>query len=271
MKKIILLFTIAFFVNASFAQETSKKVNYYYDITFGDQYNVSVSAKNVVSKYNYAKLGLEIYNKSDNYILFLKDKCKFVISGQSFFPKPIKNGKIVNPGKKQVYTIQVEGETDYLVTDFDFKPGGIYTFPAKGNIINMEFFHLPPNKNQIETGPFKVNMLKLKKETKETIVKFKCTYTGDKIAVISPSNCVLRTESGKEWATAKSNIKPIILQKNESKTFTLIFNIPGKIVDMQFAEMDIIWKNTFSESELTEHNFDIQNTQIDSTKTEENN
>ena len=271
MKKIIMFLTLVLFVCASFAQKNSKFTNFYFDITFGEQYNVSVAGKNVVSKYDFAKLGLEIYNNTDNYILFLKDKCKFVISGQSYFPKPIKKGKIVIPNKKQVFTVQIDGETDYLVKNFDFKPGGIYTFPAKGSIVKMEPFHLPPNKNQIEAGSFKINMLKLKKVTKETIVKFECTYTGDKIAVISPSNCVLRTENGKEWATAKSNIKPIVLQKNESKTFTLIFNIPGRIVDMQFAEMDIVWKKTFSESELTKLNFGIQNTQIDTAKTQEKN
>ena len=271
MKKIILFFTLVFFVVTSFSQKDSKFTNFYFDIRFGDQYNVSVVAKNVVSKYDFAKLGIEIYNNTDNYILFLKDKCKFVISGQSYFPKPLKKGKIIIPKKKQVFTVQVDGETKYLVNDFDFKPGGIYTFPAEEHIASIEAFHLPPNKNQIEAGSFKINMLKLKKITKETIVKFTCIYSGDKIAVISPSYCVLRTKDGKEWATSKSNIKPTILQKNESTTFTLVFNIPGKIVDMQFAEIDIVWKKTFNESELTELNFDIQNTKIDITKTAKNN
>jgi len=40
---------------------------------------------------------------------------------------------------------------------------------------------------------------------------------------------------------------------------------------MQFAEMDIVWKNTFSESELTPLNFDIQHVNIDKNTTNKEN
>ncbi len=271
MKKLFSILVLILFVSIINAQEDSKKTNYFYDMKFGEQYNVFISAKNIVSKHNYLKLALEIQNKTDDYILFKEDKCKFVIDENSYFPKKKKKNTIIKPNKKKTITIASKNATNYLVETFDFHPSGIYIFTEKGEITKTEPFHLPPNKNQIEAGSFKINMLKLKKETSETAVKFKFTYTGDKVAVINTANCVLRTKDGKEWATVKSKSKPYILQKNESKSFTLIFKIPGKTTDMQFAEMDILWKNTFSESDIKELNFDIQRTNIDDVKTKEKN
>jgi len=270
MKKTALILLIFIGING-FAQKSSKMTNYYYDLTFGEQYGIKLTAKNIVSKTDFVKIGLEINNQSENYILFLKDKCNFVVNQNSYFPKTVKKGEIIKPGKKQVITVKSAGRTNYLVQDIDFKPGGFYTFSVEGTTIETEPFHLPADKNKITNEVFRINMLKLKKETDETAVKFKCTYTGDKIGIIIPSNCVLRTEEGKEWATVKSKEKIKILQKNESTNFTLIFEIPGKITDMQFAEMDILWKDTFSESDLTELNFDIQHINIDESTTKEKN
>ncbi len=271
MKKITFLLIILLSTVSVFAQKKSKLTNFYYDITFGEQFGVKLTAKNIISRTDFIKLGLEINNTTDKYILFYKDKCQFKLNGNSFFPKKEKSGKIISPNSKNTFTVKSAGQTDYLSETIDFKPGGIYTFPAEGQAVEMSPFHLPPDKNDIKNNAFKLNMLKLKKETDETVVKFKCTYTGDKIGLVIPSKCVLRTENGKEWATAKSKQKIKILQKNQSTNFTLIFEIPGKITDMQFAEMDIVWKDTFSEAELEELNFDIQHVNIDKNKTKENN
>jgi len=267
MKKNILIIAILIsIVNTSFSQNKEKQVNYYHNVKFGEQYGIFISTDNVISKFNYAKLGLIINNKSDDYLFFNKSKCKFVINDNSYFPKTEKKGKIMKPNSKKTFTIKVAKETDYLVDNFSFKPQGISKFSAKGEIVKAEPFHLPAEKNIIEAGSFKINMLKLKKETQETVVKFECTYTGDKIAIITPSNCVLRTEDGKEWANLKSKEKVIILQKNESKKFNILFQIPAKSTDMQFAEMDILWKNTFSESELKKVDFDVQTITKDTVK-----
>lgn len=262
MKKGILI-SLIFLSLSGFSQKSSKMTNYYFDVTFGEQFGIKLEAKNIVSRTDFVKLGLEINNQSENYVLFFKDKCKFTVSGNAYFPKTVKKGKIIRPGKKEVITVKSDKQTNYLVNDIDFKPDGFYTFSVKGEQIETEAFHLPPSKNNINNRVFKINMLKLKKETSETVVKFKCTYTGNKIGIINPSQCVLKTENGKEWAPANSKERKKILQKNETVNFTLIFEIPGKITDMQFAEMDIVWKNTFSESDLAELNFDIQHINLD--------
>ena len=270
MKKLTIFVLNLFIITASFAQKSSKMTYYYYDVVFGEQFGVKLNAKNIISKVDYVKLGLEVNNQSDDYILFFKDKCKFVVNQNSYYPKVVKKGEVIRPGKMKSITIKSVGQTNYLTNDIDFNPAGFYTF-TEGKITETEKFHLPAEKNSITNGVFKINMLKLKKQTSETAIKFECTYTGNKIGLITPSNCVLRTEDGKEWAPANSKEKTKILQKGENTKFTLIFEIPGKITDMQFAEMDIIWKNTFSESDLKELNFDIQHINQDIQTTEEKN
>ncbi len=270
MKKSILIAAL-FICISGFSQKSSKMTNYYYDATFGEQFGIILKAVNIISKADFVKLGLDINNKSDNYVIAYKDKCKFVLNNNSYFPKSLKKGKILKPGKKETITVKSAGQTNYLVDNIDFKPGGFYTFPSEGKIIETPDFHLPPSENTLKNNSFKINMLKLKKQTDETAIKFKCTYTGDKIGIINPTQCVLRTSDGKEWAPVNSKEKIKILQKNESENFTLIFEIPGKITDMQFAEMDIVWKNTFSESDITELSFDIQHINIDTNTTQDKN
>jgi hypothetical protein len=271
MKNVLLFSLIILSSTVLFAQKNSKYTNYYYDFDFGEQFGVSLLAKNVVSKSEYVKLGLEINNQTTDYLYFVEDKCKFVINNNSYYPKKVKKGKIIPPQKKISVTVNASEQTDYLVDWFDFKPGGIFKFSSEGKSTEFEPFHLPPDRNEIVSDKFSLKMLKLKKETKETAVKFEVTYTGDKIAIIDPSNCVIRTEKGKEWANAFTKTKPIVLQKNESDKFTVLFTIPGKITDMQFAEMDIVWKNTFRESDLEELHFDIQGAELDKKTTYEKN
>ncbi|RLD52903.1 MAG: hypothetical protein DRI94_01650 [Bacteroidetes bacterium] len=270
MKKSILIAALFIYISG-FSQKSSKMSNYYYDATFGEQFGIILKATDIVSKADFVKLGLEINNKSDNYVIAYKDKCKFVVNNNSYFPKSVKKGKILKPGKKETITVKSAGQTNYLVDNIDFKPEGFFTFPSEGKIIETKDFHLPPSENTIKNSSFKINMLKLKKQTDETAIKFKCTYTGNKIGIINPSQCVLRTEDGKEWAPVNSKEKIKILQKNESENFTLIFEIPGKITDMQFAEMDIVWKNTYSEPDLSELSFDIQHINIDKFTTKDKN
>jgi hypothetical protein len=267
MKKIIsILVVVIFTTNYSFSQKKEKQVNFYHNVKFGEQYGVFLETNNVVSKFNYAKLSLIVNNKTDDFLLFYKNKCKFIFNKNSYFPKTSKKGKIIKPNRQRNFTIKSAKETNYLVDYFSFTPDGFYTFSSKGKNVKIEPFHLPAEKNIIEKGPFKINMLKLKKATQETVVKFEFTYTGNKIAVLNPANCVLRTSDGKEWANTKSKDKLIILQKNESKRFTVVFQIPAKHTDMQFAEMDIVWKNTFNESELKKISFNAQTIEIDPIK-----
>ena len=114
-------------------------------------------------------------------------------------------------------------------------------------------------------------MKKLKKETAKTAVKFTCTYTGVKIAVISPSKAAVKTEDGTLWANARKGDMYDVLRKGDKKSFTLFFDVPGKVYDMQFAILDIVWGDTFTESELVPVNFESGKILIDEILTKEKN
>ena len=272
MKKTLLLIFIITVYLTSFAQIDEEKTNYYFESEYPENYDISLKIKNPVAKFNFAKFELIIDNKSESYIYFLKEECIFRYEEGDFSPPKKKlNAVIVEPAGKKSPTLKVADGTHFLTNEFEFIPRGIYTFPAEGNPVKAEDFHLPPNTNQFSAGNFKIKMLKLKKQTDETVVKFECTYYGDKIAVVSPSMAVLRTENEKEWANARSDMKPKILQKGEKTSFVIVFEIPGRITDMQFAEMDIVWKNAFSEAELKEIKFENKRIIIDEDKTKEKN
>ncbi len=269
MKTVLFILLLGFLNFVSIGQKEIDSTYYYNDTDFGENEGVSIFVKNVVSKKNYAKLACIVDNKSKQYVILFKDQSEFVFSGQSLFPEKEQLGKVIEPYKKEMFTIETKNETQYLKKSFDFKPGGIFSFSPGEQYTEAPSFHLPVNQNQFSADNFVVQMKNIKKETDQTVVKFECTYTGDKVAVISPSNTVMLTSDGKEWANAKSDMKPKVLQPGEKTTFTLVWEIPGSIVDMQFAEMDIIWKNTFAESSYNEIVFKTKTINIDQLKTDQ--
>jgi len=271
MKNILFLGFSFFFTILCFGQKENDSIYYFNDILIGENSNVNLFAKNIVSKTSFAKFGCVIDNRSNKYVVVFEDKWEFNFGGNSFWPKKPEQGKVVAAFKKEMFTIESKDAANYLMKEFVLKPGGIFTFDPEGSYTEAEPFHLPAKQNKFIAGNFTLILKNIKKETDETIVKFECTYNGEKIAVISPSNAIIKTDDGKEWANAKSDVKPKVLQKGEKTSFILIWQIPGNIVDMQFAEMDIHWKNSFVETEMEELFFSNQTITIDKIKTAEKN
>jgi len=270
MKKITLFILISFFVSAVFAQIDTKKTYFYQDSEIASNGDIKLMSKNPVAKFNFSKFELKIINNSKDFVYFLPSYCIFKYEKGEFNPKE-KKAIIVRPDDQRSPTLKVEGGNDFLVNQYEFQPGGFYTFSGEGSPISVADFHLPANKNDFQAGDFTVQMLHLKKQTDETAVQFEVTYHGDKIGIVFPSRAVLRTADSTEWANARSSMKPDILEKNEKMKFTLIYQIPGKITDMQFASMDIVWKKVFTESVLEKIEFQGSTIVIDEGKTAEKN
>ncbi|MBU0766131.1 MAG: hypothetical protein KJ607_15010, partial [Bacteroidetes bacterium] len=53
---------------------------------------------------------------------------------------------------------------------------------------------------------------------------------------------------GQEFANDDKKADMELMEKGEIVKFTVVFHVPGKITDMQFATMHIVWKETFIES-----------------------
>jgi hypothetical protein len=249
MRLILTTITALLFLTTSYAQKDNDPLKWYKEFEISSNGDIKLISNNPLAKSNYCKFELRIQNNSKEFVYFYPNKCVFRYADGEYSPKA-KNAVVVHPGDERSPTLKVEGGKKFLVNEFEFIPGGFFTFDNEGTPTEAPDYRLPAEKNDFKAGNFKVQLLKLKKETAETAVQFEVTYTGDKIALVSPSKAVVRTEDGTEWANARSHEKPDVLERNDKCKFTLLFHIPGKITDMQFAIMHIVWKSVFAEVDL---------------------
>ena len=271
MKKILLFLTIFSMFNfIVYSQIDTKKVIIYNKVKVKNSSKIDISIKNAVSKFNFAKFKFTIKNGSKDFVLYKRNESIFKVAGKEYKPES-KKTVLVYPKKRKSKTVKVVGCEEFLVDNYKFIPKGMYSFKKEGTVVKAPDFHMPATKNSFEAGNFEVNMIASEQKTKITQIRFECTYTGDKIGVVIPSNAVLKPEGGREWANVKSRKKIKILQPGESTKFTIAYKIPGKVVDMQFAQMDVLWKKTFAEAELKPINFKEIELVIDKQKTKKKN
>lgn len=235
-----------------FAQEVSGFERIYYTSPEPvEAEDIEFSFKNAVAQFDHCKVGFTIDNNSSDFLLYDSEKTSFN------YEFGVKNGDIkpfyIDPSSKKTKTLLVKGTEQYLQRNFTINIDGLVRIPTDGTTANAENFQLPAAINSFDAGNFKVSLLKYSASTKEAKAIFEVTYTGDDVAVIKPANLSVKAERKKSNETvtyANDNRKsdPILLHKGESTKITAVFHIPGKIVDMQFAQMHVIWNDTFVES-----------------------
>ena len=267
MKKLVLfslLYVIAFL---GISQTINPKAtNYYYNTQIDKKNDITLNAQNIVARYNFAKFKLIIVNDSKNYVMLRKDELKYKNNKGTFSATEKKTPKFVSPFSKHSWTIDFKGNNFFLVDTFTIIPEGIYTFAIDKTKLKAPIFHLPPNKNQFTVGEFTVTMTKLKKVTGLVSISFKAQYAGNKIGIISPSDAVLTLPDGSSWANTKSNMKPKILVKGETASFTLKFEVPGRVIDTQFANLDIDWKTSYRTTNAERLKFKSKEVYLEKTK-----
>jgi len=261
-KAIIVAASVCFALSSVQAQKKYEKIMYKDVTTEGD--GITVTAKDAVSNFEMTKFKLKIANKSEDIIIFKPQESKLKANAKEFTPKE----KVMEmpPGDADGKVINFTGP-DFLVNSYAYEMSGIYKVSTTSNSIQTVDFQLPPSQNEFKTGNFTCTMVDLSKETDKTAVKFDCRYTGDKVGVIHPGRAAVKLPDGTEVANAKSSGNPIILEKGESKKFTLHWNRMegGKATDMQKIKMMIIWRNTFIESEMVKLKPVLLDFQIDET------
>jgi hypothetical protein len=275
MKKFVLLFCII--ISGSFmlfAQREKPRdpnfTNYYKDVAPITTDAITISFEDVVAKSGYCKLKVRIKNNTNDYILFKTNECSFILpqgeyqcnerlkKSNSALDKSLhaidirSDGIILIPPLESGYRVlDIKGDGEYLVESFTLQLKGLYRFSATDEVLSAPNFNLPASANTFTTGPFQCTLTGTKKETKETWTRFECTYTGDEAGIIDPNKTVVRIENGQEFANGKSHLKQNVLLKGETDKFTLFFYVPASVVDMQFANMQIVWKNTFLDSKIS--------------------
>lgn len=248
----LFLLFIAFGISPSLAQKKGKDKkedpdhkNFYKDLKLEtDAYVMEIT--DAVAEQEYSKFKVKITNKTNDYLLFDGSQCVFKFDFGEY--KPNERQVVIGPNESDSKVLNVKGDTRFHVESFTFMLNGLTRVPATGVAQNAPDFQLPPAVNDFKAGPFDVTLLKLKKETDNTVAQFRATYTGSQIGLLDPGKLGVRIESGQEFANAKHDYKTKLLGKGDDDKFNAYFKIPAKVVDMQFATMFIVWRNTFQES-----------------------
>jgi hypothetical protein len=69
--------------------------------------------------------------------------------------------------------------------------------------------------------------------------------------LVDASKIVIKVDgTEKEYANDNTKSKIVMIKKGEKVKFKASFHIPGRIADMQFANMTLIWKDTFVETKI---------------------
>jgi len=247
MKKIIAFVLIAMLGGTALAQDKKKYEKVYYSEVSKDMGPVSVSISSGVATKEYIKFKLKVTNNTGDFIIVKTDDIIFKANG-----KEIKNTEkdlFIGPNDDDYRIIDLKGG-DLQVESFSVEVKGISRIPAKAKSEDAENFKLPVAKNEFETGPFHVLQLKNEKKTDVVAVKFSVTYNGNKVGIINPGQASLLTPKGTEFANmgTKGQRKPFLLKKGQEDNFTVTWkDIPVSNGDMQFANVEIIWNDTFVE------------------------
>ena len=260
MKKIKLLIMLAalFITSETIAQRkpTDPKHENWYKGTKFETDEIAVEIVDANAQSNVCKLKIKVTNKTNDYILYKPAETEFIYDFGTYNPKgglALINGKneLIEPKESDSRVLNVTGDTRFHVESFKIIFKGFYRISSKGTVTKAPDFQLPASTNDFEVGPFKVLMTAVSKETQQTAIRFKVTYANDNkhYGLVSLGKAVMKIEDGREFAMANQKDKQVLLADGKDDKFNYYYEIPAKIVDMQFANMWVVWKDTFRESE----------------------
>lgn len=259
MKKPILLTLLVALVSLQLGAQSPTHTNYYKPATHQTA-DVNIELVDIIARMDFSKFKIKLDSKSNDILIYEPSESSFLIAGTTC--EVADRSMVIDPISKGSRVINAKcSGVDMHVDNYTFKFEGLYKVSKDVPALDAPNFILPPSVNDFTVGNYKVEMTGIKKITAITIVDFKVTYTGDGYGLVNANRLGVKIESGQEFANTRSNQKELMLAKGETGKITAEFKIPGKIADMQFANMDIIWRDTFKESKavkLDGHTFEVE-------------
>lgn len=250
MKNILATLLVLLAVTTAFGQKKEKEVSYkkiFYNQTQAQTDVVTLNVVDAVATEGEVKFKLRVTNKTNDFILFKPEECKFIIDGKE--TPASEKWLVVAPMDMESRVINLKGPGYNKIKNYSFVVDGLYRVSSSNPGIPAPDFRLPPAQNQFSAGSFSNSFLKMNKETDKTEVKFKCIYNGEKVGMIYPARIAVKMPDGKEYATAQTKSGPFLLQKGEDRNISAEWlRMPGGAAnDMQKVDMIILWKDAFTE------------------------
>lgn len=274
MKNLILAAFTNLLVLCAFAQD-EKHENHFRTIEPINAGDVTLTMEESHAQMQFCQAKFKIKNNTADYIVINSEKVEFQFDHGTFYPK--KKQIVIAPKKTVTEMFKVSGGEKFHVEKYAIQWNGFNKVPAKGEVQSPENFALPASKNDVEAGPFMCKVAgEISQKTQETVANFKCSYTGEKIGILDATKASVKLESGQEFAntnTGGGKLKGLmggdhnLVFPGDKKKITLIYKVPAKVTDMQFANMEVVWHETFMESTASTIKIPNANFELDPGKT----
>jgi hypothetical protein len=250
MKSFSTLCAILMMANVAFAGKKFKEIRYQFKTQ--NHADLVITFDNAITNDAESKFKIKVKNNSQSYYILKFSECS--VSNGSATMKIDEKDMIIYPFDDASKVVNIKGATANWVDRFIFKLDGVYTLKMINTPIAVPSFELPVTQNEINTAAFHIVHKNNDRKTDLTLVKFGITYRGTKIGIFDPKLTVLEFPNGAEFANMKGSNKPHLMKPGEDENEIFGWHkIDIKNGDMQFVNLEIVWKDCFKEADLEPH------------------
>ena len=211
----------------------------------------SLELKSCIAQETQINLDFKVSNVTADYIFVKKHELVIKAGDQSLkpFDGKEKPAVLIDPNGKKSIPLKVTG-AGLHVEAVTLTTSGFYKASGSGTPLKLDDFQLPPSNNNVEVGPFKCAVTSHSQATKITTTKWSCTYSGQGVGYVDASKIGVKIATGTEFANTARTNKPAMLSPGETATFVTTFEIEKRIIDMQFATMQLQWREALAEAPI---------------------
>lgn len=208
----------------------------------------TVSIENAMATDAFIKFKMVVKNNTTEYLLVKPGEIVLLIDGKEY--NATEKDMIIDPNDIASKVVDIKG-LQFRVQQVVIKFNGFTKVEVSKTPVVAPNFKLPVSQNTFEAGAFTLNQLSNEKQTDVVSVKFNVTYNGSNIGIVSPTLAALKFPNGSEFANMKTRSKSILLEKGKTDDFRLTWHdMPKSNGDAQFANLEILWRETFKEGKL---------------------
>jgi hypothetical protein len=252
MKNFMTFLLLTAILGSVFAQKDMKGRLYektYYKESTIEMGDVTVYLTDIVATDAYMKFKMKVKNNATNFILFDPNRMTLTCDGKDY--KPSERKLFISPNDMESRVIDIKGPA-FRSSAYTLHIDGLSKVPSSGKFTEAPNFKLPVAVNEISLSNFKVVYKFSDCKTDKTSVKFEITYTGNNIGLFDPRKVVLKMSKGMQYANMNPSRKLRVLMPNEPEVISVIWvNVGVANGDMQFDNMEVLWKDAFMEAKQT--------------------